>query len=876
MIAVKESKPCSPGLVHETTTLIPDQILRKGLNSGNTALINPCEILHSVQDHQKQGCYGYIVDSNRMKGREYELHRNPGKPDDKISSKISLRQLLEHSTQALPPLTYRDRISLAAKIASNMLCLHQTPWLPEGVTSDNIFFTQKDGIPQVFIAQQVPEPPHPGSGGLKTPRSLSLNLGIVRLGILLVEIILGRSLNNHGGSTELEWDFISDYDAAQKLLNEVEQYGGSNYGSARCCRTLDRGPDDRYIHLASQKASSLVKSKPTALAPLGTKAVFQHSSRKRQGIIVVLTAGAECAELLSSKNNNLDQVSSSNVTGISLVGCGTALTDLLSRQANIVNSLCQGNIKIANATSTTAPGSQEPPGEAQKCDLALKRLDDVASIAYSKFYAYLFKDLPVCWRQLYTDAQILKFCLLFLKSPYGTTGHHHPLRGVGSSCDDGIKHHDCLYELVKTLDLALILAGAAGERRGRRWIDKALELLHFIWLAEGEDQEDGPSGATSNDSRPAKRAKHTGNHDALDTRDSYVASDTFSTREPFTPPVTHPIKVVEALSIDEFQTYMDRPRDPKLGPEPLILRSTLREWPALSTRPWNRPSYLLSQTFDGRRLVPVEVGRSYVDEGWGQKLITFGDFLREYIDPTTSTSLNDVQEDHDSSQASDTGRSEIKGSRSIIKDSSKEDTPQQSKPTIAYLAQHQLFTQLPALRNDILIPDYCYTSPPPHPIEAGIDQPELDAPLLNAWFGPPGTISPLHNDPYHNILTQVVGRKYVRLYAPQHDTARLAARGKENGVEMGNTSALDVGVVEGWDDCLPTTEGDGEQGEHDREEEEGGGEIGEEEEENIKAFKTLPFVDCILEPGDALYIPIGWWHYVRGLSVSFSVSFWWN
>ncbi|KAI0182595.1 Clavaminate synthase-like protein [Xylaria flabelliformis] len=579
------------------------------------------------------------------------------------------------------------------------------------------------------------------------------------------------------------------------------------------------------------------------------------------------TIQAECAEILSGKNDNHDQVSSSSVTGTSLVGCGIALVDLLSRPANAVNVFYQDNTNDANATSTTVLGSQEPPGEAQKCDLALKRLDDIASIAYSKFYAYLFKDLPVCWRQLYTDAQILKFCLLFLKSPYRTTGHHHALRGGGSSFDDGIKHHDCLSELVKTLDLALILAGAAGEGRGRRWIDKALEMLHSIWLAEGEDQVGGDD--INNDSRPPKRAKRTGNHNALDIRDFHVASDTFSTREPFTPPVTRPIEVVEAISIEEFQTYMDQPRDPKLGPEPLILRNTLSEWPALSTRPWNQPSYLISQTFDGRRLVPVEVGRSYVDEGWGQKLITFGDFLREYIDPTTSTSLKDVQEDHDSSQASDTGSSEIKGRSGNTITDSKEDTPQKPKPTIAYLAQHQLFTQLPALRNDIMIPDYCYTSPPPHPTDTSIDQPELDAPLLNAWFGPPGTISPLHNDPYHNILTQVVGRKYVRLYSP-HETARLAARGKENGVEMGNTSALDVGVLEGWDDCLPTTTtDDDEQGEDEDKE-------GEEEEENIKAFKALPFVDCILEPGDALYIPIGWWHYVRGLSVSFSVSFWWN
>jgi lysine-specific demethylase 8 len=48
---------------------------------------------------------------------------------------------------------------------------------------------------------------------------------------------------------------------------------------------------------------------------------------------------------------------------------------------------------------------------------------------------------------------------------------------------------------------------------------------------------------------------------------------------------------------------------------------------------------------------------------------------------------------------------------------------------------------------------------------------------------------------------------------------------------------------------------------------------------DVKEFprmEGLEFMDCILEEGDLLYIPPKWWHYVRSLSISFSVSFWWR
>lgn len=418
--------------------------------------------------------------------------------------------------------------------------------------------------------------------------------------------------------------------------------------------------------------------------------------------------------------------------------------------------------------------SPSPKDDINEIDQRLlgQRLSDLASTCMTAFYAYRFDLLPYHWRWLYTDTLILTSYFRIVQRRDGFS-------------------EDVLDEVVEDLDRALIVAGGAGEALGRAWIEKMLDLL------EDAARRESP--------RTSKQG----------------LNDRFSSAEPYGRPALSPEKTCpryENWTLERFERYMN---DESLGkPKPIVFRDLIGDWPALDDRPWNSAGYLLERTLGGRRLVPVEVGRSYVDEGWKQELIPFKDFLREYIDPTLFSSGDDVDE-----------------LRRVNR--------------VGYLAQHDLFHQIPSLRNDIQVPDFCWADVPPHPTDPSKNKPRLEIPQLNAWFGPARTITPLHTDGYHNLLCQVVGTKYVRLYAPE-ETRWLRPRGVEHGVDMSNTSELDVGVLEGWD------------------------EDGGEWESVRRELKGVPYWETVLGPGDTLVIPIGWWHYVRSLSISFSVSFWWN
>lgn len=97
---------------------------------------------------------------------------------------------------------------------------------------------------------------------------------------------------------------------------------------------------------------------------------------------------------------------------------------------------------------------------------------------------------------------------------------------------------------------------------------------------------------------------------------------------------------------------------------------------------------------------------------------------------------------------------------------------------------------------------------------------------VSLWLGPAGTFTKLHHDATNNILTQVIGRKRVRLVSPHQLEVADGADGF-----YARMSAHDVAR------------------------------------EAPRAVHELE-----LGPGDGLFLPVGWWHEVESLTPSLSLA----
>ena len=158
---------------------------------------------------------------------------------------------------------------------------------------------------------------------------------------------------------------------------------------------------------------------------------------------------------------------------------------------------------------------------------------------------------------------------------------------------------------------------------------------------------------------------------------------------------------------------------------------------------------------------------------------------------------------------------------------------------VGFLAQYKLLEQIPDLETEMGAIPY-------------VDELGRGFKVRrNVWVGAAGATTALHFDPSDNLLCQVAGFKYVRLYAaaltpsiPQETNEHRRSSGNDQLQSAGNFSLADV-----EDPQL--------QRKHPR-------------------LAGAPYTEAILGPGEMLYIPWGHWHYCRSLTASISINVWWN
>ena len=258
-------------------------------------------------------------------------------------------------------------------------------------------------------------------------------------------------------------------------------------------------------------------------------------------------------------------------------------------------------------------------------DLLKSDPDHLLKLAKTKLNVFPFHSVQPCWFRLFTDASIAQAVRLVESLPDEKS--QQPVK-TQRELDMGIvlPGEQGIDQVVSLLDMALIMAGGVGRE----------DMIHG--LLAGLKERDG---AQSNDfsppdedgQRPRKKRKIQldGPGPALmpeqqrgcDVPAEESTADIIPLNPSPTPQIQFPVPAQACPSLNDFKKHMDDVKTP------LVLTGVMDHWPALQQ--WRKKSYWTRETLDGRRLVPVEIGRSYTDDDWGQRLMKFGEFLDQYV-----------------------------------------------------------------------------------------------------------------------------------------------------------------------------------------------------------------------------------------------------
>ena len=472
------------------------------------------------------------------------------------------------------------------------------------------------------------------------------------------------------------------------------------------------------------------------------------------------------------------------------------------------------------ARPESAPPTDGDASEASRS--TIRACDVLVDLAWEKLHTGDWKDVDEAWRDLYVMASM---------AVADARGGFAPARAA---------------ETLALLDRASLLGGPTFRDELERAIAHAQEATEsdafskkrtrkrrtrLVVRALGDDAEDDVVAALPPGSLGARDAKAvSAKQKQKQNRETKTSEEDTETNRARRATLIRLASAREPVATFASPPSLERFLTDAMAPgAPAVLKGLARAWPAFAK--WRDPTYL--RAVAGARTVPVETGEHYLHATHARELVTLDAFLDEYV------FVEDARDERSETfEKKALSRSALRNSETSVSD--RVCFAKKRTKKMGYLAQHALLDQIPKLSNDVIVPDYCSLT-----LEKDSDGgARRDGSIATrAWLGPKGTVSPTHRDPTHNLLVQVCGSKYVRLWAPvQEPNLYLFSDPKR-----ANASRADIRHA--LDETFAKT---------------------------FPKFSSASFSDALLEPGDALYVPPGWFHYVQSVTSSFSVSFWWT
>uniref|UniRef100_A0A0N4ZE53 JmjC domain-containing protein n=1 Tax=Parastrongyloides trichosuri TaxID=131310 RepID=A0A0N4ZE53_PARTI len=212
--------------------------------------------------------------------------------------------------------------------------------------------------------------------------------------------------------------------------------------------------------------------------------------------------------------------------------------------------------------------------------------------------------------------------------------------------------------------------------------------------------------------------------------------------------------------------------------KPVIIKGYVNKWDGYNK--WNHKYFYINH---GYRNIPVEYGKSYTSEDYYSKVESFCDYLDK-------------------------------------------------KTFNGYLAQHDIFHQIPILRKDVMITSLIFSDTTVNSFD------DVD---MNIFLGKSSSYSPLHQDPRCNFFCQVYGKKFVRLASNKKYDKENELYCYDSTTTHPNSSRVNVFDIDY---------------------------------NKYPSMKNVIFEDYLMEAGDCLFIPRGYFHSMYGITNSISLSQW--